>query len=135
MWALLVLSLAVLGAVAFSVVRSRSDDASSGAGQSADQKAREALTQQGLDPSSQLSYTHYLYFRSEDDASSAAAELEADFDVKTQSPRGGIDEWAVLAHQSAALDEPSLTALEAKLMAVAERWRGEYDGWEVAVGA
>jgi len=129
---LLVLGVLLLAVVAISVVRSRSALPIDGA--KLDRASRKALEQRGVDPDSKLAYRHYLYFHSEAAASSAAAELKPEFEVEIQAPSDGMKDWAVLAQQVAALDEAALEALMARLTTVAQRWRGEYDGWEAATG-
>lgn len=135
---LLAVGVALLLAVAISVCRSTSDDERQSRNEvvgnvdrGANTQARQALEQQGGDPSAELAYRRYFYFANEDDARSLAAELEA-FETTVQAPGDGIDEWAVLAEQTIALDESALNDLTQLLDEVARRLHGEYDGWDVA---
>lgn len=93
------------------------------------EKTTQRCTSRG--PAAVAAYRHYFYFANEDDARSAAAELEA-FETTVQAPGDGIDEWAVLAEQTIALDESALNDLTQLLDEVARRLHGEYDGWDVA---
>ena len=75
----------VLGAVAIAygaAHHSRStNDVTGGSAPTANSAAREALLQRGLDPSSLLPYTHYLYFSTKQDA--------------TADARGTYDGWEI----------------------------------------
>ena len=138
---LALVGLALLLVVAAVVYRSAShsdgssNDVTHGVGPTANSSARDALKKQGVDPSSKLRYSHYLYFSSETDAKAAAAALADDFTAEVSPPGGGVKEWEVLATQTVALNARALNDLTIRLSAIAEHSHGTYDGWEVALGA
>ena len=80
-----------------------------------------------------LPYTHYLYFDTQRDANAAAAVLRTDFRVEVSPPEDGVEQWAVLASQTAALDANALDVLTSRLDGIATDAHGVYDGWEVGV--
>jgi len=126
---MLIVGIALFAGVAVSAIRSTSHSGPDD--QTANSAAREELLRSGVDPSSELPYTHYLYFSNKSDSDAVAATLTAEFTVDVRPPGGGIDDWAVVARQTIALDAPALDRLTAQFTDVAERSNGTYDGWEV----
>ena len=75
----------------------------------------------------------FFYFRDEEDARAAAAELEEQgYRVRTSPPADDIPEWSVIAEGTP--DAPDLDTAEQAFSAWARARNGEYDGNEIPVG-
>ena len=100
-----------------------------------DSSALAALVCAGADLDEPRHVMHYLYVLSEGAAYLAAAELvAAGWYVDVEGPVGGEDDWLVLAEDLArVVDEPGLRETRLLLQELAERFVGEYDGWEASV--
>lgn len=125
---------AVVGvAVASTVLSARRSNRDRGG--SANDAARDAIERLGVDPSSDRTYEHFLYFADEAGARGAEQDLlEEGFDVQVNRPSDGIDEWSLLALQTVALSEEQLDELTTRMEAIASRHGGTYDGWGTALG-
>ncbi len=78
---------------------------------------------------------HYTYFLSEGAAYRAAADMSAaGWYVEVAGPEGGEDDWLVLGqHLSVVLTQESVRDARAFFDAVAEKYVGDYEGWEASV--
>lgn len=77
---------------------------------------------------------HYLYFKKKDAAQAVEAELkQRGFETEFRLSADGKN-WLVLATHTLASDDALPEAREA-LEQLAEQHSGEYDGWEMAIGA
>jgi hypothetical protein len=78
----------------------------------------------------------YLYLRTPEDAEAAAEALRAEGYVGRAAPSADPESdrpWLVLASREL-VGEQSMEDAEAFFRQLAERYDGEYDGWEKAVG-
>ena len=101
----------------------------------ANESARDALGNAGVDPSSELMYEHFFYF--DDEVGVRGAEddlLAAGFEVETLPPDDDVPTWSLKATQRASLDAEQLDALTIEMQTVAERHGGTYDGWGSPIG-
>ena len=104
----------------------------------ADRKVLAQLEEQGSDLSKPRHSIHYFYFEDEANARAAAQELEQmDFGVSIGEQ---LDEhrdpqrWPVTAERRDVINGAVIAALRPPLTEIAQRHRGEYDGWEAQVG-
>lgn len=73
---------------------------------------------------------HYLYFPNKSSAQKCASDLIREgFSVTVDRSAMGKD-WLVLARHSIAPHGETMTALRERLTTLAEKYQGEYDGWE-----
>ncbi len=93
---------------------------------------REELESTGVDPSSRLPYEHFFVG---DEASMRAVvdDLADMYDVEIFAVDESLEDWAVVATRTAALDADELDEETAELERIAERHDGEYDGWGIPV--
>jgi hypothetical protein len=99
----------------------------------ADTAAIDALRKHGVDLERPVAVRHYLYFARDYEARVAAAELGSqgfETDVSLVPMNAGL---LVLARRPELMDPAAMRALRAKMDALAESQKGEYDGWEVEI--
>ena len=109
----------------------------------ADRKVLDVLAAQGSDLTKPAHTGHYLYFKSEIAARTAAGELRASgcerVDVRPAPTKSvvqrlpGPREFACIAETHAVPSDQNVCEASAKLKALAARHRGVYDGWEASV--
>jgi regulator of RNase E activity RraB len=81
----------------------------------------------------QQNVSHYLYLRTEEDASEVATELRKQgYKTETRLSADG-ENWLVLAHHRVVPSAEYIAGVRETMERLAERVHGEYDGWEVAV--
>jgi hypothetical protein len=79
----------------------------------------------------------YLYLRTPEDAEAAAEALRAEGYVGRAAPSADPESdrpWLVRVSRKLAVGEQSMEDAEAFFRQLAERYDGEYDGWEKPVG-
>lgn len=91
----------------------------------------------GIDASPQ-EVRHYLYLPLVEDAHQVAQELGADGYAVDVRKSAGLDQnspnpWLALATTSVTLDEKHLEETRQRFEALALRYNGDYDGWEIAL--
>jgi regulator of RNase E activity RraB len=113
-------------------VTSRTDDPSE-----ATRQAVETVREAGADLSQPRATDFYLYLRKREDADAAADALRAEgyeINARPSADPESDRPWLLVASRELAVGEASLEEAEALLKRLAERYDGEYDGWETAVG-
>jgi regulator of RNase E activity RraB len=81
----------------------------------------------------QQNVSHYLYLRTEEDASEVATELRKQgYKTETRLSADG-ENWLVLAQHRVVPSAEYIAGVRETMERLAERVHGEYDGWEVAV--
>ncbi len=101
-----------------------------------DHKVLEQMIARGTNLALPRHTVYYLYFENLEAARSAAQELsshgyEAKSGMPSQIPTRNI--WPVIAEKIVVVNEASVTQDRVLLTSVAERYGGEYDGWEAAL--
>jgi hypothetical protein len=79
----------------------------------------------------------YLYLRTREDADAAREALQGEGYAVHAAPSADPESdrpWLVRASRELAVGEQSMEDAEALFRQLAERYNGEYDGWETAVG-
>ena len=100
----------------------------------ADAKVIENLKAAGSDLRKPHPTRYYFYFRLEQDARAAAAELQQlGYIIENLGPGPRRTDWAVLASKPAVPSIAVVTAITHDLNALARKHSGIYDGWEAAV--
>jgi Regulator of ribonuclease activity B len=94
-----------------------------------------ALAASGSDLSRPTTFIHYLSFLAEENATAAGRALAEELGYRVQgfAPEANIPDWGVQAEVER---EPTLENVRRmrQVMAVAaERFHGDYDGWEAAI--
>jgi hypothetical protein len=75
----------------------------------------------------------YLYFPSEECAKKSASELQAEqYEVDVVLSTGS-SKWLCLATKKMIPETPSLVELRGRMIALAFKYGGEYDGWEAEI--
>jgi Regulator of ribonuclease activity B/Domain of unknown function (DUF4440) len=105
-----------------------------------DERVLEQLRSSGSDLSKPTDIVFYLYIPSQSDAIAAATELAGlGFQTEVSTPIGKLpngateNRFSVVSHLTAI---PTLTAIHSAattMAGLADRYNGEYDGWEAAV--
>jgi rhodanese-related sulfurtransferase len=79
----------------------------------------------------------YLYLRTEEDAGAAAEALRAEGYATVAEPSatpGGEHPWLVPASRDMVVDADTIADARRLFGDLAERYSGDYDGWEAAAG-
>lgn len=99
----------------------------------ADRLALRQLQSLGADLTKPRHVIHFLYFQ-DGGASHRAAEAieEAGYSTKVVEPDERFREWRVHAEATRVMSETTVDGFRSWFEQVAERWGGEYDGWEAA---
>jgi hypothetical protein len=95
----------------------------------------EQLREVGADLSKPRDARFYLYVRTGEDAEAAAASVrEHGYEVEVSPAAGELTEhpWLVLANRDLVVDEDSIEEARRLFDGLAERYSGDYDGWEAA---
>lgn len=92
----------------------------------------------GIDALQPQEVRHYLYLPSVEDAHQVAQELGADGYAVDVRKSASLDQdspnpWLALATSSVILDEKHLEETRQRFEALALRYNGDYDGWEIAL--
>jgi regulator of RNase E activity RraB len=98
-----------------------------------DQQVLDQLQAAGSDLSKPHPLEFYLYFPAEDLAHKVADEIEADgykVEVK-RAPRGGT--WMCYVTRRMAPKRAEIAAMGKRFRELAQKYGGEYDGWETEV--
>ena len=119
---------------AFNVLSRYRDDQ----GSAADYHVLAEAIDSGIDRSQPQEVRHYLYLPSSEDAHDAARALGADGYAVEVRKSASLDQnppnpWLALATSSVILDENDVEQTRQQFEALAVRYKGEYDGWEVAL--
>ncbi len=94
----------------------------------------ELLSKLGSDVNKLHEVSFWMYFKLEDRAYKAAAELSKQgFTVDVSPPHDGHDKWLCLAFTHIVPRFPTLEKYRKRLTTLAERHEGEFDGWEIEV--
>jgi hypothetical protein len=93
------------------------------------------LMNQGADLSKPRHALYYLYFKSKDAAESSGIEASAagySYEVRDPLPQYP-GQWSLVCERpDAVLDPPGVIAADNLFQGIADRYGGEYDGWEAA---
>ena len=105
--------------------------------QEATERAIEVAREQMADPTKPRATDFYLYLRTPEDADAAAEALRAEGYTIGARPSADPESerpWLVRASRELVVGDQSMEDAERFLRQLAERYDGEYDGWETAVG-
>lgn len=103
--------------------------------ESPNDRARDVLEENGVDPASELAYEHFLYFMDEADARAAETDLSADgYSVELEPPDADEVDWTVVARKTEALSSDELDDLVGSMEDLAAEHDGVYDGWGTPIG-
>lgn len=103
---------------------------------SSNQAVRDAISDGGVDPSSELTYEHFFYFGDETGVRSAESELvAAGFAVEVSPPADGFPDWSLVASKRESLSPDELDVVTQSMEELASRYGGTYDGWGTPIGA
>jgi hypothetical protein len=101
---------------------------------SPDAKTLKALAEAGSDLKKPHEINHWLYFSSEADARAAAADLSAaGFSIESVALSTDSKQWRVLALKTIVPTLANVENTSSYLERLAQRHRGDYDGWETQV--
>jgi rhodanese-related sulfurtransferase len=103
----------------------------------ADDLVLEQLRELGADLTKPRDARFYLYARTEEDARAAADELRAEgYTIVTEpsATPGGEHPWLTLASRDMVVDSDTIAEARRLFGDLAQRYSGEYDGWEAAAG-
>ena len=108
-----------------------------------DRKGLAALASHGADLSKAAHTIHFLYFKSQSAATSAASELRSEGYQNLRVHRSptssiwkrlfGPKEYSCIAETHAVPSESAVFATTDRMNALAEKYGGDYDGWEASV--
>jgi hypothetical protein len=100
----------------------------------ADAQVIESLRANGSDLTKPHPIRYYLYFTQEPSARAAASELERLwYKIDRLSPGPKKGQWGIIANKPTVPSMPVVSQITRDLNALAQRYQGEYDGWEAAV--
>lgn len=85
------------------------------------------------DASTPHSIAHFLYLPAEENAAAIAGELARLGFIVQELPPEQDEDWLVLARHEIVPTETAIIATRAQLTELAERFGGNYDGWEAEV--
>ena len=93
------------------------------------------LKQHGADFRQPRHVLHYLYIPTESAAQAAAAELsQKQYRARVSKPEGEGDlPFVVIAEREMQIDKNNFPAIRATFDDLAQRFGGDYDGWEASV--
>ena len=103
----------------------------------ADSLVLDQLIQFGADLTKPRDARFYLYVRTEADAGAAADALRAEGYATVIEPSATPQSehpWLVLASRDMVVDTDSIAEARRLFGGLAERYSGDYDGWEAAAG-
>jgi rhodanese-related sulfurtransferase len=103
----------------------------------ADDLVLDQLRKLGTDLTKPRDARFYLYVRTEGDARAAADELRAEGYATVVEPSAtprGEHPWLALASRDMVVDADTIAEARRLFGDLAERYSGEYDGWEAAAG-
>jgi hypothetical protein len=100
-----------------------------------DRATLRALEEGGGDLSKPTEFIHYLYFPDRERALEAARLIheELGYTARGRSPEDPSEQWLVLAEREQVPTLENVERMRQALTTAAERFGGEYDGWEAAV--
>lgn len=98
----------------------------------ADRLALRQLAGRGADLSKPRHVIHFVYFASERDAHEAAAAIGDAWKTEVEPPTEDTAQWCLRADGNRTLSFETVSAFRSWFVELAERHRGEYDGWEAA---
>jgi regulator of RNase E activity RraB len=102
-----------------------------------DQKILEQLVESGADLAKARHVIHYLYFASKADAETAADELRRDiYTAKVGNSAAEANSefpWVLIAERMGVVDEKTTDDERTLMTDIAERYSGDYDGWEASM--
>lgn len=102
----------------------------------ADQKVLDQLVQLGSDLRKERHSIHYFYFETEAGANQARKELERmQFEVLSGAEiesEPATRRWPLTAERTAVVNQNVIRVLRRPFTEIAEKYGGEYDGWEAA---
>ena len=99
----------------------------------ADRLALRQLTMRGADLSKPRHVIHFLLFAHEADARTAEEEIgEGSWSTRIEPPTETLAEWSVRVDGERIVGAETIAAFRAQFEQLAERHRGEYDGWEAS---
>jgi len=98
-----------------------------------DQKVLAELRKAGGDLAKPTEVNYYLYFHDRTAADSAAAHAGAGPLVATVRRAGDDSAWLCFVSGTMVPSEAAIHAHTVRLVEIAQRYGGEYDGWEAAL--
>jgi len=102
---------------------------------SPDEAVLNLLSRSNADLSSERTVYFYLYFHTEEKSRMAEMKLrELGFTIETLEP-SGKKEWLCLIYKNVIPNSATLTSIRKKLEHIANKFDGNYDGWETGLDA
>lgn len=98
-----------------------------------DRQVLAALRNAGADLSKATEVNYYLYFRERSAADSAAGHAGSGPMAATVRRAGDDSAWLLLVSGTMVPSEAAIHEHTVRLVDIAQRYGGEYDGWEAAV--
>ena len=98
-----------------------------------DRQVLAQMRKAGANLSKATEVNFYLYFKERRAADSAAAHADVDPLVATVRPGANASSWLCLVSGQMVPDEAAIHTTAIRLLDLAKRFGGEYDGWEAAV--
>ncbi|MCA9076348.1 MAG: ribonuclease E inhibitor RraB [Planctomycetaceae bacterium] len=108
-----------------------------------DRRVLAAMASHGADLTKPAHTIHYLYFESMSDANQAAEELKSAGYKNIRTHRSpatslwqrifGPHQYSCIAEIHAVPEEAAVFATTDRMTALAERYGGDYDGWEASI--
>ena len=99
-----------------------------------DEQVIAQLKKAGSDLSKSHAIEFYLYFQSQEAASSAAERVKnLGFAIVRVDPAASGPGWLLLASKGMVPTKAAMAEIRARLDAIAKAGNGEYDGWEAEV--
>jgi hypothetical protein len=103
-------------------------------GADADRRTLEQLREAGADLSRPTLFKHFLVFRAEGSADASHRWLKhRGYLGHVARPQRPQEPWAVIVQNQGIPSPPSIARMRAVMEATANRYGGEYDGWEAEV--
>ena len=101
----------------------------------ADELVLDQLRKLGTDLTKPRDARFYLYLRTQDDAGAAADALRTEgyaAEIEPSATPGSEHPWLVLASRDMVVDADTIAEARRLFGGLAERYSGDYDGWEAA---
>lgn len=100
----------------------------------ADQQVIDQLVAHGADLSKPTHVIHFLYLPNEQAAQACSREFaRAGFGVRSLEPDRDMPAWALHVDHEMLVSIDSIADVRERLEGAADRFEGDYDGWEAAV--
>ena len=112
----------------------KTDEVAGGVGSlEGDRQVLAQMREAGADLSKPTEINFYLYFNDRATAERAKTEAGDGSLTATVRPGANSDTWLCLVSGTMIPDEATIHAIVVRLLGVAQRHGGDYDGWEAAI--